>query len=132
MNTLSGKVKEVQNHGNLSLVKVTVANVDLTSIVIETPDSVDYLREGTSVKVMFKETEVIMSKKMGPDISLQNQIPVTISEINRGALLSELTLDFEGQSLRSVITSRAVEQLDLKPGVEVVAMIKTNEVMLAK
>lgn len=132
MNTLSGKVKEVQNHGNLSLVKVTVANVDLTSIVIETPDSVDYLREGTSVKVMFKETEVIMSKKMGPEISLQNQIPVTISEINRGALLSELTLDFEGQSLRSVITSRAVEQLDLKPGVEVVAMIKTNEVMLAK
>ena len=132
MNTLSGKVKDIQNHGNLSLVKVTVANVDLTSIVIETPESVDYLQTGTMVKVMFKETEVIMSKELGPGISLQNQIPVTVTAINQGALLSELSLDFAGMPLRSIITSRAVQQLDLKPGVEVVAMIKTNEVMLSK
>ncbi len=132
MNVLSGIVKEIQSQGNLSLVKVTVTDLDLTSIVIETPESTDYLQVGTSVKVMFKETEVIMSKEMGPGISLQNQIPVLVTDLREGILLSELTLDFNGNSLRSIITSRAVHQLALREGVKAVAMIKTNEVMLAR
>lgn len=132
MNVLTGSIKSIQNHGNLSLVLVTVASVDLTSIVIETPQSADYLKIGTTVKVMFKETEVIIARKGEYAISLQNQIPVSILKINEGLLLSELTLDYQGSFIRSIITTRAVKKLALSPGDEVMAMIKTNELMLAK
>lgn len=132
MNVLSGTIKSIQNHGNLSLVMVSVSEIDLTSIVIETPDSVDYLKIGTAIRVMFKETEVIMARKGDHAISLQNQIPVSLLSIKKGVLLSELTLDFQGNILRSIITTRAVNNLGLAAGDKVMAMIKTNELMLAK
>jgi molybdopterin-binding protein len=33
--------------------------------------------------------------------------------------------------IESVITVRAVQQLDLSPGMDVLAMVKTNEIMLS-
>lgn len=132
MNLLRGTITEIKVHGNLSLVRVSVSNITLTSIVIETPETVAYLKIGKEVKVMFKETEVIIGTAQDPGISLQNQIPVAIKEVVPGVLLSELLLEFNGKMIRSVITSRAVEQLGLTAGDRVTAMVKTNEVMLAE
>ena len=43
MNILPGTIKEIQTHGNLTLVKVSVSDITFTSIVIETPESANYL-----------------------------------------------------------------------------------------
>lgn len=132
MNLLRGTIKDIQVHGNLSLVKLDVSQIELTSIVIETPDTATYLNVGTEINVMFKETEVIIGQTLNQAVSLQNQIPVSVVKVNQGALLSELTLDFQGKTIRSIITSKAVDQLQLSKGSSVVAMIKTNEVMLSE
>ena len=131
MNVLPGTIIQINTHGNLSLVKVQVVDLVFTSIIIETPTTVDYLKPGTSIKVMFKETEVIIGKDT-PNISLQNKIRATISQIDQGALLCRLTLKYHDHTITSVITSNAVEQLQLSEGTEVVAMVKTNEVMLSE
>lgn len=80
---------------------------------------------------MFKETEVIIGKN-GTDISIQNQIPVKVMAIEQGQLLSQLSLQYQEYALCSIITSNAVKQLQLQPGVEVIAMVKTNEIMLSE
>lgn len=131
MNILSGTIKDLQVHGNLTLVKVVVSDITFTSIVIETPETAPYLSIGTPIKVMFKETEVIIGKS-GADISLQNQIPVKVVSIEQGQLLSQLNLQYQEYTLCSIITSNAVKQLQLQPGVEVIAMIKTSEIMLSE
>ena len=131
MNILPGTIQSINTHGNLTLVKVNVSDLTFTSIVIETPDTASYLREGTEIKVMFKETEVIIGLN-DPNISLQNRIPAKVTSIKEGKLLSELTLSYRDYSICSVITSNAVRQLQLSPGNEVVAMIKTNEIMLSE
>ncbi|TDI70514.1 MAG: tobe domain protein [Bacteroidetes bacterium] len=131
MNILSGTIQDLQVHGNLTLVKVVVSDITFTSIVIETPETAPYLSIGTPIKVMFKETEVIIGKS-GADISLQNQIPVKVVSIEQGQLLSQLNLQYQEYTLCSIITSNAVKQLQLQPGVEVIAMIKTSEIMLSE
>jgi len=131
LNILHGTIQDLKVHGNLTLVKVTVSDITLTSIVIETPETANYLKIGAPVKVMFKETEVIIGKS-GADISLQNQIPVKVTAINQGQLLSQLNLLYQEHNLCSIITTNAVKKLQLKPGVEVIAMVKTNEIMLAE
>jgi len=131
LNILSGTIKDLQVHGNLTLVKVGVSDITFTSIVIETPETAPYLSIGTPIKVMFKETEVIIGKS-GADISLQNQIPVKVVSIEQGQLLSQLNLQYQEYTLCSIITSNAVKQLQLQPGVEVIAMIKTSEIMLSE
>ncbi len=131
MNNLPGTISSIETHGNLTLVKIDISNISFTSIVIETPDTVDYLKIGRGINVMFKETEVIIGKGKA-QISLQNRIPTRIIAIKKGQLLSQITLQYNDHSLSSIITSNAVDQLELTPGTEVIAMVKTNEVMLSE
>ncbi len=132
MNVLPGKIVDVQVKGNLSLVIIEVGQLKLTSIVIETPDTANYLRPDQVVKVMFKETEVVIGYEQKSQVSLRNRIPVRIIAIRRGKLLSELKLAFKGHTIYSIITSQSVDQMELSAGTKVLAMIKTNEVMLSE
>ena len=91
-----------------------------------------YLGLGNRIQVIFKETEVIIAKGDTSAVSLQNQIKGQISRINKGDLLSKIEVNTNIGIVKSIITSNAVQQLELKEGEEVIAMIKSNEIMLAE
>ncbi|WP_442846379.1 TOBE domain-containing protein [Leeuwenhoekiella sp. H156] len=117
--------------GNLSLVGVELQNGQLfKAIVIDTPQSASCLKPETAVAVVFKETEVIIGTGTQFQISLQNQIPATIAQLEQGKLLSKLKLETTNGSISAIISSNAVDNLNLELGQEVTAMIKLNEVML--
>ena len=131
MNRIEGNIKNIETCKDISLIKVECDSTLLSSIIIETPLTVDYLKIGGPISVLFKETEVIISRKAEKWISLQNQLPCRILAIKKGKLLSSLTLDFKGQEIGSIITSNAVNNLELEEGMDIYAMIKTNEMMLS-
>lgn len=131
MNTLRAEITSVKVHGNLSLVELQLEGTTLKSIVIETPATASYLKKGNTINVLFKETEVIIGKGKGQPISLRNILDCTITNIEKGVLLSKLSLKFKEHSIASIITTNAVEHLDLKKGEQITAMIKTNEIMLS-
>lgn len=131
MNILSGNITSIQASESLSLVKIAVGNTIFTSIIINTPESETYFKIGNSVKVYFKETEVIIAKNENLNISIQNKILCTIDSIKHGEILSELQLSFEEFTIKSLITSNACNTLNLKNGGTVLALIKTNEVSLS-
>jgi len=131
MNTVNGIISEIQSHEGISLVKVKSHDATFSSIVLDTPETSGYLKIGTSVKIIFKETEVIISTDLHPNISIQNQLLCRIESIKKGVLLSEINLIFEQQIIKSIITSKACDQLDLKKNDNVMALIKTNEVSLS-
>lgn len=131
MNSLPGKIKEVTSEGNISLVKINVAHIEFKSIVVETPQTTTYLKMGHRVKILFKETEVIIGHSTTHPISLQNRMLCKILAINKGKLLSELQLSVGIHEVTAIINSHAVDQLHLQPGHEVSAFVKTNEVMLS-
>jgi molybdate transport system regulatory protein len=130
MNILKGEIELIETHEHLSLVKIKVGKFNFTTVVIETTDSVDYLKPGGEINLLFKETEVLICRKPCPQISLQNRIEGSIKEIVKGKLLSQVTLHTEIGNIKSIITTNAVRQLGLKTQDEVIAMIKTNEIML--
>jgi molybdate transport system regulatory protein len=132
MNVLTGRISDIQLCHDLSLVSIECSSLTLKSIIIETPDTAPYLKIGNSIDVVFKETELIISKKGEQLISLQNRFPSTIIKMNIGELLSSISLQFEEYELNSIITTNAVKTLGLEEGMEVVAMVKTNEMMLAE
>ena len=116
MNCLQGNVESLHVYQNLTLATIKVGDVLMKSIVIETPDTCPYLVEGKSVKVLFKETEVVIGKGENLTISLQNRFDCTIKHIEKGVLLSKLTLGTQGTEIFSIITTNAVKQLALKVG----------------
>ncbi len=132
MNLLKGKISGVKVNGELSLVSIQVGEFRFSSIVIDTPKTSSYLQLEHPVKIIFKETEVIMATGKVHPISLQNRIPGTIFSIESDNLLSKVVLNSTIGKITSIITTNAVNQLELEVGKEAIAMIKTNELMLSK
>jgi molybdopterin-binding protein len=64
-------------------------------------------------------------------LSARNQIPARITRINNGEAIANVELDAGGTRLVASITVEAVEQLGLKEGSEVTAVIKASDVILA-
>lgn len=131
MNILIGTISQIQSHEGISLVKVRSSDVIFSSIVLDTPETAHYLQVEKAVKIIFKETEVIISKDIKANISIQNQLLCRVDAIKKGVILSEINLMHEQQIIKSIITSNACEQLDLKENDSVMALIKTNEVSLS-
>lgn len=128
MNVLKGIITEIQSHEGISLVKLKSNENIFTSIILDVPD---YLKENNTVKIIFKETEVIISKDLNPSISVQNQLYGRIESIKKGVILSQITLSIGEDKIQSIITTNACEQLDLKENQNILALIKTNEVSLS-
>ena len=131
MNTLTGTITAIQSHDDISLVKVLSNGASFTSIVLDTPATTDYLTIGNIIRLLFKETEVIIAKNFDIAISVQNRIPCSIHSIVTGVLLSQVNLSFGNVMISSIITTNAVKQLGLKENDTVLALIKTNEVSLS-
>ena len=131
MNLLEGKISEIKTEGSLSLVKVMVQNCSISAIVIETPESANYLKIENPVKIVFKETEVVLAKDFSGTISLQNKLNCKVLSFEKGALLCKITLEFQSTKIASVITRNAFDQLNIQENDSVIAMIKTNEISLA-
>ncbi len=130
MNKLRGRITQIESNDHVSLVDVDVSGDSFTATLLETPDDAPYLRVGNSVDVLFKETEVSLAKGLSGLISLRNRMHTTVKQVHSGVILSEVLLDYRGQTISSIITTRSISRLDIKPGDEVEALVKANEMTL--
>ena len=64
-------------------------------------------------------------------ISARNQIKGTVVEVKKGATTSHVRVDIGGQIVTSSITNEAVDDLGIKAGSKVTAVIKASDVMIA-
>jgi molybdopterin-binding protein len=65
-------------------------------------------------------------------VNVRNQFRGKIREIVRGVVVSEIDVETPFGIVTSVITTRSVEELELKVGSDVVALVKSTEVSIAK
>ena len=133
MNRLPGHICKIETEGNLSLITIVIRkDLYLKTIIIETPETVSYLRINNPIDVLFKETEVTIGANKSHAISLQNRIPGPIIAIDKGRLLSRIVLNTSAGEIIAIISTNAVDQMNLKVGDDVIAMIKLNEIMLSQ
>jgi molybdate transport system regulatory protein len=130
MNKLRGCITAIESNDHVSLVDVEVSGDSFTATLLETPDDAPYLKVGNVVEVLFKETEVSLAKNLSGLISLRNRMPVTVKQVRGGAILSEVVLDYRGQPISSIVTTRSIQRLDIQPGDAIEALVKANEVSL--
>ena len=65
-------------------------------------------------------------------LSARNQLAVTVTGVELGTIMSEITVDIGGQTVVAAITRGGAEELALAEGDQVTVLIKATEVMLAK
>ncbi len=65
-------------------------------------------------------------------LSARNHLKGTIDEIQMGDVLAHVTMRVGDSIIESVITRRSAEEMGLKKGDTVTAVVKATEVMIAK
>ena len=65
-------------------------------------------------------------------LSARNQLKGTVRGVKLGTVMAEVVMDVGGQTLTAAITRVSAENLDLKPGDQVTAVIKATEVIVGK
>lgn len=65
-------------------------------------------------------------------ISGRNKLAGIVRRIRTSGLLSEVTIDVGDQTLTSIITKAAVQELQLRVGEPAIALIKATEVMVIR
>jgi molybdopterin-binding protein len=65
-------------------------------------------------------------------LSARNHLPGTIDEIQWGDVMVHVTVKVGTHVIESVITKRSAEEMGLKKGDSVTAVVKATEVMLSK
>lgn len=66
-------------------------------------------------------------------LSARNQIKGKAADVTKGQTTSHVRIDIgNGVIITSSITNEAVDELGLKPGDQVIAVIKASDVMVAK
>lgn len=65
-------------------------------------------------------------------INVRNQFRGKVKEIIRGPVVSEIDVETAHGIVTSVITTRSVDELQLDIGSDVIALVKSTEVSIAK
>ena len=65
-------------------------------------------------------------------LSARNHLKGTIDEIQLGDVLAHVTMRVGDSVIESVITRRSAEEMGLKKGDSVTAVVKATEVMISK
>jgi len=132
MNKLTGIITQIQKSGAIMLVDVDVDGHGFSALLIESASHPQWLQKGNSVDIVFKETEVSLAKGLSGLISMRNRMLCKVLQVERGELLSKITLQFQKHKITSAITSRAVDSLQISVGDQIEALVKANEISLMK
>jgi molybdate transport system ATP-binding protein len=84
------------------------------------------LQPGEILRIRIRARDVSLARAPIEGLSIRNQIPATVMGIETdNSAFAEVRLDCAGQALRSRISRMAVDDLELKPGMPVTALIKS-------
>jgi molybdopterin-binding protein len=64
-------------------------------------------------------------------ISARNKLPGRVQQITRGAATANVSVSVAGMSMTAAITVDAVDELGIKPGSDVIVIVKAADVLLA-
>lgn len=71
-------------------------------------------------------------ENLGLTISARNKIPGKVVYVEKEGIVAKIGIEIDATALTSIITSEAVDRLDIREGDSVFAIIKSTEVLIGK
>ena len=104
-----------------------LAEIDLGGALFQLTDA--GLKHGMHVRLRVRARDVSLARQAPDAISIRNVLPVIITGIEAGeGPNAHVSLDFQGRHLEARLTRRSVDDLGLRAGERVVALVKAVSV----
>lgn len=126
MNRVSGVIKEIKKSGEIELLHVEALNEPFIALILSGLES---YKAGQRVTLLFKENEVMIAT-LESKVSARNSFISKIIEIEEGEILANVTFDFHGVKISSIITKDALKELTCRVGDESRWFVKSNEISI--
>lgn len=132
-NQLAGTVSEVKKGAVNGVVTIDLGCTKIKAdITCEAIDELG-LAEGVAAIAIIKATNVMFAA--GCDrlsISARNQFPGKIVRVTKGAVNGHVTIETAcGKRISGSVTNEAIEELGLAEGADVLAFVKSTDVLVA-
>jgi molybdate transport system regulatory protein len=133
-NQINAKIEKIDiGEVNSQLYLKLKSNNSLVSVITQTAVLNLDLKENDEVIAIFKSSNVLLMTDTSLNISARNKIDGIIEYINKGDVNSEVVIDIGNEDkIASVITTTSLENLKIKKGSQVSAIIKSSDVMIGK
>lgn len=113
MNHFRARITKIEACNRLHQVSLKMQERELTIVTLELPEGV---REGAEVTLLVKPTHILLSTASRKDLSFDNRLQATVSAIEKGEILTTVQLACAGNGIEAIITTRALERLQLQNG----------------
>jgi len=127
MSHIQASITRIQNVENLHIITFESANTSLSMMSLELHPKINI---GTQVLLTSKATSVGIAKQSSQELSFCNQLPTKILSIEIGELLCSLELSFGSFIIESIITTTALQRMQLEVGMDVIALIKSSDLFI--
>ncbi|MDM5271385.1 TOBE domain-containing protein [Sulfurovum sp. zt1-1] len=118
---------------NERITLLTSRGAELSSVITTESAKELSLKEGDTAMALFKASHVMLASTQVNGISARNQLKGMIENVVKGIVNTEVTLvTGGGEHIVSIITNEAAKELGIIPGQNIVAIIKSNDIMIAK
>ncbi len=128
MNILPATITALTTSEHLSILTVAVGTDPFHLLLAEPSDEESLL--GTNVTLAFKETEVILSKLF--TATTANIRRAVVLRIERGIVLSQVTLAYGDTPITALVPSLTFDTLDIREGDDVYWMVQPSEISLLR
>jgi molybdopterin-binding protein len=127
-----GKLRSVKTAGGHH--RVSRAEVDRVSRGAPVADAAAERAafEGPGLGAGLEGSGFAGKESAGGHVSGRNKLSGRITEVRLDGLLAQVVIDLGAQSVTSIITRAAAEEMELRPGIEATALVKATEVMIIR
>lgn len=128
MNKLEAVVSKIDSLENLTIVQFDFNGITLSMMSL----GLSNIKIGSKVILNVNASHIAIAKGLEGQISLSNKLDCIIEKLDKGELLSSLSLKIKGIIITSIITTNSVNRMNLKEKDEVSAFIKASELSIQK
>jgi molybdate transport system regulatory protein len=131
-NRLCGTIVHVI-HGQIHAhVQILWKEIPLSVIITKASCEEMHLSVGDTIYVLVKGTDIMLAKSFSGVLSARNRAKGIVKEIIKGDVLSKVFVESQGDMLHAIITNASLKDMDIHKGDEVIAIVKSTELILSK
>ena len=127
MNRLDATVTAIREHEGVSRIVFDANGTSLAMVGLEPPHG---LTEGCGVTLGIKATHIILSLGRPEGLGLFNALPVTVTRMERGEILTSLRLSYHEKTLEAITPSATADALSLETGLSLWALFQESELSI--
>jgi len=128
MNILKASITSITASEHLSILTVAVGEDNFHLLLVEASNEKNLLN--TPVTLVFKETEVILSKDS--TTTSANCARATVQKIETSMILSQITLTYHDTTVVALVPTLTFNTLSVREGDEVCWMVQASEISLLR